>query len=128
MVSMDILDVLNAFEDVKAEPIKGIDPCHKVGFDQQRLLLFDVSQSRVDVPHRIVEYQVPFRAFHSASVCLLRYEAGWKPNACAKRGAKRSQASGLTSRGGRWPWKICTNCSAFHCAMRWRESTVTPAV
>ena len=61
MVSMDILDVLNAFEDVKAKPIKGIDPCHKVGFDQQRPLLFDVSQGRVDFPYRIVEYQVPPR-------------------------------------------------------------------
>src|SRR5262249_13032400 len=112
MIPMDILDVLNAFEDAKAKPIEGIDTRHKVGVEQQRLLLLDVSQGCVNFLRRLVEYQISFRTFHSTTVCSLHQAAGGNPNACAKRGTKRSHASGLTSRGGRLPWKICTNCSA----------------
>jgi hypothetical protein len=54
--------------------------------------------------------------------------AGRKPKARSKRWENFGQASGLISRGGRSPLKICTSCSAFHSAIAWRESTVTPAV
>jgi len=50
------------------------------------------------------------------------------PNTFLKRAAKAGQASGLIRRGGRLPWRMSTTCSAFHDAMLWRESKVTPAV
>ena len=121
MIAVDILHVLNVLEHPEAEHIKGIDTRHKVGLEQQRLLLFEVSQSRENFLHGIGQHQ---NSLHWRAT----QEAGRNPNVCVKRRAKPSHASGLTRRGGRLPWKMCTNCSAFHWAMRWRESTVTPAV
>src|SRR6266446_9918256 len=111
MIPVDILHVLNVLEDPEAQHIKGIDTRHKVGLEQQRLLLVEISQGREDFLHCLGQHCNSLRS-------PATQEAGRNPNACAKRCAKPSHTSGLTRRGGRLPWKMCTSCSAFHCAMR----------
>jgi hypothetical protein len=43
IISVYILHVLNVLEHSEAQHIKGIDTRHKVGLEQQRFLLFEVS-------------------------------------------------------------------------------------
>src|SRR6266571_4106947 len=62
---MHILHVLNAFENTPAEPVEGVDPLDKVGFDPWRLLLFNAAQGGLDFLHCLVQHRLSFQPAHA---------------------------------------------------------------